>query len=280
MFAQESEDDPAPANAGVTLSNVPWLRRTFPQFLNFITQVADPDNRLSFSMPSDQGAYKDFYDPVRLDTRFNVKPYYARWFEYERTIVHFHGPKPHEFLKYFVGRGSSVDPLMTGLLARTDKEKDTLCDAALLFAKALRGDAALLSDYCAVNFGSDELLLRTCVIFFGDLPALKSSNGCDNVATALYRLEKRGRSIDGPRSLRGGGAHGARPHDGENDFFYDDLITLGLLWWLAMVAYALFRVGSFFFSMLTKRSVPAVFGGGNGNRRSSLPKKKGHHHDE
>ncbi len=68
--------------------------------------------------PGDQGAINHFYEaairPHRLDSRFNTKPYHA-WKEAAK-IVHFHGPKPHDFLNYMqTGDCKFRDYCQTGL---------------------------------------------------------------------------------------------------------------------------------------------------------------------
>lgn len=68
--------------------------------------------------PGDQGAINHFYEAAirqhRLQESFNTKPYHA-W-KSEAKIVHFHGPKPHEFLQYFeTGDCPFQDYCQTGL---------------------------------------------------------------------------------------------------------------------------------------------------------------------
>ena len=69
--------------------------------------------------PGDQGAINHFYEAAikehRLHWSFNTKPYHA-W-KSEAKIVHFHGPKPHEFLQYFEsGDCPFQDYCQTGLV--------------------------------------------------------------------------------------------------------------------------------------------------------------------
>ena len=51
----------------------------------------------------DQGAYNQYYEatvrPSRLSESFNAKPY--KPFNPDAFIVHFHGPKPMDYLNYF-----------------------------------------------------------------------------------------------------------------------------------------------------------------------------------
>ena len=69
--------------------------------------------------PGDQGAINHFYEAAikhhRLHWSFNTKPYHA-W-NPEAKIVHFHGPKPHDFLHYVeTGNCAFQDYCQTGLM--------------------------------------------------------------------------------------------------------------------------------------------------------------------
>lgn len=254
-FAQEAEFILEPANAGVTFYNVPRLRTTYPEFVEFIADVANPANNRTFSMPSDQGANKDFYDPVLLNVKFNLKPYYKRWSEYERVIVHFHGPKPDEFLKFFVGR--QVNPLMKEILKRADDRSNSLCDAMMLFANALKGERSLLEEYCSFNFQNNDVLKPTCELFLDSLPKLKTSTGCNNVAMNIYKMirEKKITVSDAiatepkppikntlkPYFRK----HGlAVSKHAINDFdFVENLVDLFVLAWYLIFAYMLLKCG-------------------------------------
>ena len=96
-FSLEEEQYNIPFNTGVALINVPHIRETKPEFLFFIKDGINT----SFSAPSDQGAYLDFYKPELLDRSFNIKPYFHNMDN--AKIVHFHGPKPHEWFKVLLG---------------------------------------------------------------------------------------------------------------------------------------------------------------------------------
>ena len=68
--------------------------------------------------PGDQGAINYFYEAAikshRLDSQFNTKPYHP-W-KKAAKIVHFHGPKPHDFLSYMrTGECAFHDYCQTGL---------------------------------------------------------------------------------------------------------------------------------------------------------------------
>ncbi|GAQ85030.1 hypothetical protein KFL_002180050 [Klebsormidium nitens] len=100
-MASEAKDV-FPYNAGIMLMNLPRLRVTYDRFLSF---VLGNKNGLFFSNygPQDQGAYNQFYETevkhTKLPQTFNAKPYH----EHRDTafIVHFHGPKPHDFSEFF-----------------------------------------------------------------------------------------------------------------------------------------------------------------------------------
>ncbi|KAI8477207.1 MAG: hypothetical protein J3K34DRAFT_381683 [Monoraphidium minutum] len=97
--------DMFPYNAGVMLANLPALRDSYPAFLEFILS-----NQYGLTFPGfgpgDQGAYNQFYEADvrqwRLPSKFNAKPYHSS--EPQRmsdaAIVHFHGPKPADYLEY------------------------------------------------------------------------------------------------------------------------------------------------------------------------------------
>ena len=83
-----------PANAGVLLMNLPYLRQTYDDFLHYILSHKETGGVFGgHPSPSDQGAYLTFYnDTVQyLDYTFNAKPYFrttttranARWQEEE-----------------------------------------------------------------------------------------------------------------------------------------------------------------------------------------------------
>lgn len=94
--------DMFPYNAGVMLMNLYNLSVSYNKFFAFIMSnnfgLYFPDYG-----PGDQGAYNQFYEKgLRssvLSKNFNAKPYQT--FLESSSIVHFHGPKPHEYLQFF-----------------------------------------------------------------------------------------------------------------------------------------------------------------------------------
>jgi len=110
-------------NAGVMLMNVEGLRRTHAAFIAWVFSKANMESGLYFGEfgPGDQGAYNKFYqgrfDVVHWPV-FNWKPYWGHLAS--ARLVHFHGPKPNEYLSYLSrghNRGASPS-LMLGFLKK------------------------------------------------------------------------------------------------------------------------------------------------------------------
>ena len=97
--------DVFPYNAGVMLLHLPRLRATYGALLAFV--LANEEG-LTFPGygPGDQGAYNAFYEAEvrawRLPPGLNAKPYRADSpaRASDAAIVHFHGPKPADYLEY------------------------------------------------------------------------------------------------------------------------------------------------------------------------------------
>ncbi|KAG2483042.1 hypothetical protein HYH03_018071 [Edaphochlamys debaryana] len=93
-----------PYNAGIILANLPTMRRNYKAF---IAAMLDNNNGLYYVGygPADQGAINMFYEKdLRervLPSAFNSKPYNS-W-DPASYIVHFHGPKPHEYSTFLTG---------------------------------------------------------------------------------------------------------------------------------------------------------------------------------
>ena len=105
-MSAEVKPNMEPSNAGVTLMNVPHMRQTYSKFLKFILEHVD-SGEFNHPSPSDQGAYLDFYEKVVriLPHSFNFKPYWKASVIQQKIpfIIHFHGAKPHDFLKFLMG---------------------------------------------------------------------------------------------------------------------------------------------------------------------------------
>jgi hypothetical protein len=91
-----------PWNAGIMLMNIPYLRASYNDFLTYILTNKKGMYFDGFG-PGDQGAYNSYYEktlrPLCLPKAYNSKPYQPVLAG--SKLVHFHGPKPHNFLKFF-----------------------------------------------------------------------------------------------------------------------------------------------------------------------------------
>jgi len=89
-----------PMNAGVIIASLPFMRKTYNGLLKLVLSKNSIDHG-PFG-PGDQGALNEYYRSSLNYSKFwddmNVKPYKS-WRETAR-IVHFHGPKPHDYLEY------------------------------------------------------------------------------------------------------------------------------------------------------------------------------------
>lgn len=175
-FSLELEEDEIPFNAGVALMNVPTLRETKKDFLEFI----EGGVTIPFSAPSDQGAYLDFYRPDFLDRKFNIKPYFHDM--RDGKIMHYHGPKPNEIFNFIIG--NKLSPLMTEVIKKG--QISGLCEALVAFSKAASEESDLVTMYCAKSFPDDELTRKTCADFFEILSTVKESQTCQNTAMLIH----------------------------------------------------------------------------------------------
>ncbi|GAB4815033.1 hypothetical protein N2152v2_002079 [Parachlorella kessleri] len=109
-------DNIFPCNAGVALLNLPYLRATYEEFVGFV--FSNPTLYYEGYGPGDQGALNQFYAEsmgrkCSLSEAFNAKPHKNGNLD-KPYIVHFHGPKPMDYLRW---------------------EHDGSCDFGLLCAK-------------------------------------------------------------------------------------------------------------------------------------------------
>ena len=178
VSAEAVETDNTPINLGVALMNVPMLRETYDDFLSFILAHTDnpvfKDNNIS-----DQGAYLEFYGSSIqfLPKIFNVKPYcwnQTHHFD-ERKVVHFHGLKPHDILKAWMGSlKEAFPPAVRPLLNKVVDNKSNewkVCKTMYDFSLFIVGDTKDLDEYCDKTFGSptrdsDEESVGICIRFF------------------------------------------------------------------------------------------------------------------
>lgn len=126
----------AGVDADVMLVNLPSLRTQHSEFVNFVVH-----NRHGGYFPSyglgGAGAYLQFYESAvrytRLPPAFGAKPYAGH--DPGSVLVHWAGPKPHEYLDYHntmeCSSGSSVEgAAMAELGAGMGPQVDGRCDAA------------------------------------------------------------------------------------------------------------------------------------------------------
>lgn len=149
-MSAEFVPDSRPVNAGVVLMNIPRMRQTYHDFLEFIMQHVS-SAKFDAPSPSDQGAYMDFY---RNDLRFmphvfNFKPYWKLSdISYEvPLILHFHGAKPHDYLKRIMG--DECDSALRTLCNRAMR-MPFLCEAMQHFAQMSVSIDPL--SYCSASF--------------------------------------------------------------------------------------------------------------------------------
>ena len=165
-FAMSDEADKInkPHNAGVTLFNVPYARKTYKAFLKYIME--HEETPIINGVPGDQGAYLDFYfkdyksnPSLFLPIRFNYKPYWSTEGEtLDPLIVHFHGYKPAQFLSVAMGDECSGAGAEVCRWAFKDQQS-ALCPAMIIFGRYVKEDAVV---YCRENFSSDSFRTKWC----------------------------------------------------------------------------------------------------------------------
>jgi len=153
-MSSEMVCDRRPVNAGVMLMNIPYMRHTYHDFLEFIMQHVH-SAIFNNPAPSDQGAYLEFYESEArfLSRSFNFKPYYnPSDVQYEEPyIVHFHGAKPHDYLKHIVG--DSCDQAVRGLCSQV-AHMPSICMAFQLFARFSKAVDPVA--YCNESFAKNK----------------------------------------------------------------------------------------------------------------------------
>lgn len=86
--------------------------------------------------PGDQGAYNQFYEEsvkeAMLTQQFNAKPYHA--YSTAAYIMHFHGPKPHEYLTFSRNGTCTFGPMCK------DGIDNSFCDYALEWARFVQDE--------------------------------------------------------------------------------------------------------------------------------------------
>eukprot|EP01082_Thalassiosira_pseudonana_P000571 g1737.t1 g1737 contig10:2701736-2703466(-) len=172
-FSSETNElEKVPLNAGVALLNVPRLRETYTDFVQFIKTHADTNANFIMG-PSDQGAYLDFYAGLQehdepstfyknikrrgsqvnyLDATFNFKPYYTSMKTFRnRKVTHFHGLKPHDLVGVLNGRPERDFPPALRFLVRKirdNKRASLVCNSLRDFSLVMVEDLNNLESYC------------------------------------------------------------------------------------------------------------------------------------
>jgi lipopolysaccharide biosynthesis glycosyltransferase len=213
--------DNMPHNAGVTLMNVPHLRNTHTKFLEFI--LGHLDSGMFLDTPSDQGAYLEFYKPVLrfLPRSFNFKPYWSGTaLEKGRSskgpfILHFHGAKPHDFLKFITGH-ECHGPIKH--LCELTWTLPNLCEALQIFARASKSVDEVA--YCNASFtkvkevASCNYLMDFLVSRKGDCQDMKELKKA--VANEKVRAEKQAIKTEEKNETLWNDFSGAHDEDQDN----------------------------------------------------------------
>ena len=173
--SEMDEMDDRPWNLGVTLFNVPKLRETYDDFVQFITNHVE--SAFFKDSMSDQGAYLEFYegDNLRfLDRTFNVKPYWKEQVHFdERKVVHYHGLKPSHILKALLDYPlDSFSVAVQGIVVniREEENKSNVCLTMYDFSKFIVEDFGNLNEFCEAEFEKDgEDGIRICLKFWTSL---------------------------------------------------------------------------------------------------------------
>ena len=179
-----------PTNAGVLVMNVPNLKRTYNAFLDFILDHVETA-KFDIPCPVDQGAYLDFYrSSVQfLSSKFNFKPYWkAQDQNLTRSfIVHFHGAKPHDYLKFIMGTPCDEAILF---LCEQVRMLPLLCPSIQRFARSSKSVDP--TAYCEASFVNEgEITFCNNV-----MDTLVSNDDACNNFTALIENELAHARID------------------------------------------------------------------------------------
>lgn len=198
MSSEMYPEDKTPSNAGVTLMNVPHLRQTYESFLKFILSHVKTA-KFDHPSPSDQGAYLVFYkDSTRYLSRvFNFKPYWQLdEKEFRRVfIVHFHGPKPHDYIRYIMGKGCSS---AVKSICRASMSFPYLCRSLHYFARASRNVDE--NAYCQASFEASNHI-QFCQQLFERVAGDQGSRCTSLPELAWSALESVPSSVKLPRSV-------------------------------------------------------------------------------
>ncbi|GKY99728.1 hypothetical protein MPSEU_000926800 [Mayamaea pseudoterrestris] len=185
-MSAELKPDNRPSNAGVTLMNVPRMRETYKDFLEFILRHVGTA-KFDHPSPSDQGAYLEFYEhEVQfLSKVFNFKPYWqTKDIDYQQPyIIHFHGAKPHDYLKHIMG---TTCPVAIRGLCKNGIKWPSLCHSLQSFARSSKEVDQV--SYCTASFDdAGEALF--CNDILDALVSIKEE--CTDVASVVRTVLNR-----------------------------------------------------------------------------------------
>ena len=212
MSSELQYPEETPSNAGIMLMNIPFLRQTHSAFIKYIVQHKNSGGQFgSHPSPSDQGAYLTFYaDHIRfLEYKFNMKPYFPLQSPIpledhpspppppklnDMNIVHFHGPKPHQYIAY-IALGKKCPKASHFLCIRSwSRASQSLCHALSVFAQASlsvthptmtrttpsMGRPSSKIGYCQASFRADPLHAQTCQTILEALATAARRNQSDD----------------------------------------------------------------------------------------------------
>ena len=160
-------------NAGVMLLHVERMRRTHAEFVRFIfsEEVVAAGMDHGIYGPADQGAYNRFfagYFDVHLEASWNWKPYWGH--AADVSLVHFHGPKPHEYFAHeaskksnHTGRNRDNFRALFNLCDKVDNESAALMPlhrqpGCMAYSRRYREELTKLKGAASENYS--QLLVR------------------------------------------------------------------------------------------------------------------------
>jgi len=153
-FSSEWDEHAGPADAGVALLNLPYLRRTHRDFVTFIeghrydSMFTIQRDGNEIRCPNNWGAFLEFYNTSveLLAKNFDAKSY-SRGTK-DVKIFHFHGAKPHDFFGHLLGK--NCHPAFE-FMCLDFKSQPMTCKALREFAVHLH-QAKVLTEYCHAVF--------------------------------------------------------------------------------------------------------------------------------
>lgn len=108
-MAADTHNSKHGVDGGVMLVHVPAMRDTYEEFKLFIMGTKNGGNFPNYGAGA-VGAYLQFYEEsiksTKLSNHFSAKPFYE--FDPAAHLVHFQGPKPHDYLEYYMTETCSM----------------------------------------------------------------------------------------------------------------------------------------------------------------------------